>query len=98
MYRQMTLLGLVVGLLLAAAGSAIAQGARDLSSEALKSGMEQSSRLVVVDTRTEQEYRQGHISGAINISSQASNRYSQIAEFLPADKSIPLVLYCRGYS
>lgn len=98
MYRQMTLLGLVVGLLLVAAGSAIAQGARDLSSETLKSGMEQSSRLVVVDTRTEQEYRQGHISGAINISSQASNRYSRIADFLPADKSIPLVFYCRGSS
>lgn len=69
----------------------------DLTTEELKQRLDDPRKIVVVDTRTEQEYRQGHISGAINISSQASNQFEDIARLLPENKETPLVFYCRGY-
>ena len=65
----------------------------DLTSEELKQRMDQPRKIAVVDTRTEQEYRQGHISGAINI---PSHQFERIAEHLPENKSTPVAFYCRG--
>ncbi|ADH84918.1 Rhodanese domain protein [Desulfurivibrio alkaliphilus AHT 2] len=90
------LLATSICLLLAATAGARAW-ISDLSTEELKQRMDEPRRIVVVDTRTEQEYRQGHISGAINISSQASNQFQDIARLLPDDKEVPLVFYCRGF-
>lgn len=83
-------------LLLVAAGSVLARGINDLSADELKQRLDQPRRIVVVDTRTAQEYRQGHISGAINISSQDSDQFQRIAPLLPENKDVPLVFYCRG--
>jgi phage shock protein E len=46
----------------------------------------------VIDVRTDEEFRQGHLPGAVNIP------YDQIASRvgeLPSDRSQPIVLYCR---
>lgn len=46
----------------------------------------------VIDVRTEEEFQQGHLPDAVNIP------YDQIASRvgeLPADRSRPVVLYCR---
>ena len=46
----------------------------------------------VIDVRTAEEFRQGHLPGAINIP------YDEIASRvgeLPPDRSQPIVLYCR---
>ena len=66
-----------------------------VSAQELKAEMDAGKRVLVVDARTEQEFAQGHLPGAINIS---PNKFRFIAGFLPKDKGFPLVFYCRGYS
>ena len=97
MYHKIVALALLVGLLLTAPGTLLARGLNDLSADELKQRLNQPRRIVVVDTRTIQEYRQGHISGAINISSQDSDQFQRVAHLLPENKDVPLVFYCRGY-
>ena len=67
-----------------------------ITAEDLKAEMEKGkSRVLVVDARTEEEFGRGHIPGAINV---PPSRFTAIAGYLPMDKSVPLVFYCRGYS
>ena len=47
----------------------------------------------VIDVRTDEEFRQGHLPGAVNIPyDQVPSRLGE----LPADKTRPIVLYCRS--
>jgi rhodanese-related sulfurtransferase len=55
----------------------------------------QSEKLLVVDARTEEEYRQGHIPNAVNI---PPSQFKAIGNHLPQNKSLPIIFYCRGYS
>ncbi|NJM11796.1 MAG: rhodanese-like domain-containing protein [Synechococcaceae cyanobacterium SM1_2_3] len=52
-----------------------------------------SSQPLVIDVRTVDEYRQGHVRDAINIPYEQIG--SQIAAVAP-DRAAPLVLYCRS--
>lgn len=81
-------------IVLLAALPASAQGVRNLSADELKQRLDQPRRLVLVDTRTNPEYRQGHISGAINI---APDQFDNLTALLPKDQNVPLVFYCRGF-
>ena len=58
--------------------------------EAVKTAQE-TKNSVLVDVRTEEEYREGHIPGSVNIPSQ----HLQNIEKQIADKTTPLFLYCR---
>jgi rhodanese-related sulfurtransferase len=49
---------------------------------------------VVVDNRTDFEFRQGRIPGSLNISQE---RFSVIEMLLPPDKDTLMIFYCRGY-
>jgi len=84
--------------LIATMATAHAQTIADLSSDELKKLIDQTAEVLVIDTRTAQEFNSGHIRGAINISSPASNQFRTLAGMLPDDKRIPLVFYCRGYT
>lgn len=47
----------------------------------------------LVDVRTDVEFQEGHLQGALNIPyDQITTRLAE----LPADKSRPVVLYCRS--
>lgn len=48
---------------------------------------------VLIDVRTLEEYKEGHIPGAINIPAE---RISAERARLPKDKSAPVIFYCRG--
>jgi rhodanese-related sulfurtransferase len=67
--------------------------ANDISAEELKKMISEDTRLLVIDTRTEFEYRLGHIPKAINISEE---KFYMIETLLPKEKDTPLVFYCRG--
>ena len=67
----------------------------NLTGQEVKKRIEQPMKILVVDARTEAEYKQGHIPTAINI---APPQFASIGKYLPQDKSIPIVFYCRGYS
>jgi predicted sulfurtransferase len=67
----------------------------NLSAEQLKAMLERKETLVLVDTRTEYEYRKGHIPRSVNI---PPHKFQVIGTLLPSDKSVHLVFYCRGSS
>jgi rhodanese-related sulfurtransferase len=67
----------------------------DLTADEVKKRIEQPEKTLIVDTRTEEEYRQGHIPTAVNIPPQ---QFTSIGNHLPQDKSLPIIFYCRGYS
>jgi phage shock protein E len=72
---------------------AFAQDFKSTSADELKSMLDKKTKLVVVDSRTAEEYRQGHIPAAVNIPPDQLHLTSAL---LPKDKKILLVFYCRG--
>ena len=68
-------------------------GVEDIPVEQLKARIGAGGGLVVVDTRTEYEYRQGHLPGAVNI---PPYEFGKLSTLLPADKGTEVVFYCRG--
>jgi phage shock protein E len=85
---------LIVALLLTSA-AAWAQNSNfnNLTAEEVKKRIDQ--KVLIVDARTEKEYRQAHIPTAINI---PPSQYTLIRKYLPQDKSLPIIFYCRGNS
>jgi rhodanese-related sulfurtransferase len=52
-----------------------------------------SRKAVIVDSRSVQEFEQGHIPGAVSIPAE---RTKADAVRLPRDRATPLIFYCRG--
>ncbi len=66
-----------------------------ITCEGLKQLMDETERLVIIDTRTGSSYREEHIKGAINLYyNPAGDPVERGMAFtaLPADR--PLVIYC----
>ncbi len=74
---------------------AAAAGAQYLfiTAEQLQESLRGNKKLTVVDVRSFEEYREGHVPGAINIPSE---RISAERRRLPREKAAPIVFYCRG--
>jgi phage shock protein E len=66
---------------------------REISAKELKKALDTGKKLLVIDARTKEEYAEGHIPGAINIS---PDKVMFIAGYLPPEKDYPMVFYCRG--
>jgi rhodanese-related sulfurtransferase len=88
---------LIIALLLTSTLAACTQSSNftDLTPEELKKRIDQPEKVLIVDVRTEKEYRQAHIPTAINI---PSLQFKSIRNLLPQDKLMPIIFYCRGYS
>ncbi|MDH3542636.1 MAG: rhodanese-like domain-containing protein [Desulfobulbaceae bacterium] len=87
---------LIFALLLASvAACALSSNFTDLTTEEVNKRIDQPGKVLIVDTRPEKEYRQGHIPNAINI---PSSQFKSIRNLLPQDKVMPIIFYCRGYS
>lgn len=91
----MTRLLLAASLLLPLA--ALAQPAAPPAAEAdaaqLEGWLRSEKALTLVDARTAREYEAGHVPGALCIPAE---RTADEAARLPADKTVPVVYYCRG--
>ena len=87
---------LIFALLLASV-AALAQNYNitNLTVDEVKKQIDQPGKVLLVDTRTEEEYRQAHILTAVNI---PPSQFTSIGKHLPQDKSLPIIFYCRGYS
>jgi rhodanese-related sulfurtransferase len=83
----------VIGLLVITYAIASADVFKIISAEDLKRQIEAEKQIVIVDTRTEQEFVKGHIPKAIHIPPEKVN---VIESLLPKNKAVPLVFYCRG--
>jgi rhodanese-related sulfurtransferase len=66
---------------------------KSISAEELKKMMDAKKPVFIVDARSLQEYREGHIPAAINIPPE---KISSIGTLLPKDKKMLVVFYCRG--
>lgn len=65
----------------------------DVKTEQLKQMLDRQQAFVLVDNRTEFEFKEGHIPGSINI---PTHRFDAIGTLLPSDKKAHLIFYCRG--
>lgn len=83
---------LVIFLLFCAAYAA-AEEFRDVTSDDLKKMIDGKEEMVLVDARSEIDYKQGHIPTAINIS---PGKFSDIQKFLPQGRDKLLVFYCMS--
>ena len=81
-------------LLISAAAWAQNYNFTDLTAQEVKKMIEQPEKVLIVDARTEEEYRQGYIPTAINI---PPSQLNVMGNHLPKDKSLPIIFYCRGY-
>ena len=52
------------------------------------------NQVQLIDTRTEAEFNEGHIPGAINIDVNESDFEAKVGQ--KVDKTRPVALYCRG--
>ena len=52
-----------------------------------------SEQVQIIDTRTPEEFGEGHIPGAVNIDIDGAEFADKVAEL---DKSRPIAVYCRG--
>jgi rhodanese-related sulfurtransferase len=87
------LLFAAIALLLSSCATAPAsRPIRNVTAEQLQGLLDQHA-LTLVDTRTEYEFRKGHIPGAVLIS---PDKFDDLARLLPRDKGVHLVFYCRG--
>ncbi|MFO0752822.1 MAG: rhodanese-like domain-containing protein [Thermodesulfovibrionales bacterium] len=64
-----------------------------LNADEVRGLMDTKTKMVVVDARTLQEYREGHLPAAVNV---PPDSLSSLGRVLPKKKSALLVFYCRG--
>lgn len=83
----------VTVLMLMLGTSAFASEFKSIGADDLKKMMDEKKQLVLIDSRTEAEFAEGHIPGAKNIPPEKTN---SIGSMLPKSKTIPLIFYCRG--
>jgi rhodanese-related sulfurtransferase len=67
--------------------------AAEVDATQLKGWLGAGRKLTLVDARSEQEYLEGHIPGALGIPAEQTKEQ---AWRLPSDKTVPVVYYCRG--
>lgn len=64
-----------------------------ISAKEAKKMMDENEDIIILDVRTEDEYQEGHIEGAILI---PDNEITEKAENILADKSETILVYCRS--
>lgn len=77
----------------AQAPPARAQAPAIVTGDQLKAAIDARRKLLVVDTRTPDEYAQAHIAGSVNV---PAGFVRALSNRLPKDKDTLLVFYCRG--
>lgn len=64
-----------------------------ITTDELKTMLDENAAMAVIDARNPEEYQEVHIKGAINIPEKS---FAEHAAELPADKGARLVFYCNG--
>lgn len=64
-----------------------------ISSEEAKKMMDEDSSIIILDVRTPEEFKSGHIQGAVNI---AQTEIAVIIKTAIPDKSATILVYCQS--
>ena len=86
------LLGTLVAVLCTAC-MANPSGAERITAQEAKARMEKNPHAIVLDVRTEAEYKSGHIKGAVLL---PLDRLEAEAESVLPDKNAEILIYCRS--
>jgi len=87
------LIGVALGVFIAAALTPTAEQYRKISPQEAKARMDRGKNVIIVDVRTEAEYNTGHIPGAILIPNESIGQ--KRPEQLP-DLGAEILVYCRS--
>jgi rhodanese-related sulfurtransferase len=85
------LLNLALGLLITVIS--VAQEKKAVSADAFEKGIT-DPKAIIVDVRRPEEFKEGHIKGAVNANWQNPEEFKEKTAKL--DKSQPIYLYCLG--
>lgn len=72
---------------------AVAEEFKTLNADEVKRLMKKKTKMVLVDARTVQEYREGHLPSAVNA---PPDSLAGMGTVLPKKKDTLLIFYCRG--
>lgn len=64
-----------------------------ISAEQVRDWMTSGKKVALIDVRSYDEYRSGHIPGAVSIPAE---RIAADRKRLPQDRTTNLIFYCRG--
>lgn len=70
-----------------------AEDFKAISTEELRTMIEQKQTFTLVDSRTKEEYQEAHIIGAVSV---PEKEFSGMDLSLPVDRNALLVIYCNG--
>ncbi|MHB8789434.1 MAG: rhodanese-like domain-containing protein [Desulfobulbaceae bacterium] len=91
--RLFSALFLVFALCAAASLQAAETTYQVITTDALKTMLDENAAMTIIDARNPEEYQEVHIKGAINI---PEKKFAEYTGQLPADKGARLVFYCNG--
>lgn len=91
--RKLLLLPLLAVIAIPFAAYAAEPDFRIIATDGLKALMDEKKDLVLVDTRTPEEFQEAHIKSAISIPEKV---FEEKLSLLPSDKKALVVLYCNG--
>lgn len=83
----------LLGLLMLVSSAAAAETFKTVTADELKKLVDGGKNFTLVDTRTEDEFRQGHLPKAMNIPPEKVNA---IGSLLPKTRNSAVIFYCRG--
>ena len=66
---------------------------KKVSLNELKTKLDGGSAVILIETLSPDEYKRGHLPGAVNI---PSNQIAELSGSVLPDKSAEIVLYCSG--
>ncbi len=94
MFKHLHFLFTVAALLLTFSATALANDYAVIDHSGLKALVDADTHsFLLIDARNPEEYRESHISGAINI---PEKKFGSFAGLLPTDKKMSLIFYCNG--
>jgi len=82
----------VLFLLLSSLASINAQTRTEVNSKQASVLIQKDSKLIVLDVRTPEEFKEGHIKGAINIDIRQEDAFSKIDKL---NRNAKYLVYCR---
>ncbi len=90
---KVIILPLMIFIIFFTASCELTDDFKEITALELKKMMDEKAPFLLVDNRSEYEYRDVRIPGAINIPQE---KFRFLDELLPKDKTFPIVFYCRG--
>ena len=69
-----------------------AQTKKEVNSKVVSVMLQKGAKLVVLDVRTADEFKEGHIKGAINIDIRREDAFARIDKL---NRNVPYIVYCR---